>query len=140
MVGVRRLMTKTNIDAVDVVYGLVPGFAAYAAFVSWASSIVRAIRGEEVEEDWRTFVSSGALIAAFTLVSGARAREIASLRGAAVEVHAVARQAAADAKLREERTAESDRRLTRLTKRLVLLAALTLAAAFVTLVVSIVSA
>jgi hypothetical protein len=135
MTFIRRL--KTSIDAIDVYYGLVPAAAAYAAFVSWASVIVRAIKGEEVEPGWRAYVSTGALMAAFTLVSGTRVRENAALRAAAVEMRRVLQEAAEDAKLREERAAERDRRLTRLTKWLVALAGLTLAAAVVTLAGSI---
>ena len=75
-------------------------------------------------------------MAAFTLVSGTRVRENATLRAAAVEMRSVVQEAAEDANLREERMAERDRRLTRLTKWLVALAVLTLAAAVVTLAVS----
>jgi uncharacterized membrane protein YoaK (UPF0700 family) len=132
MTGIRRLMAKTNIDAAEVFYGLMPGFAAHFALESWAQWFVRAIRGEDIEKD-RRFVSSGALIAAFTLTAGARAREIAALRAATVEMRAVLHQAAEDANLRETAAAERDRRLTTLTKWLVLLAALTLGAAIVTL-------
>lgn len=62
------------------------------------------------------------------------------MRGAALEVRELVREAAADAQRREQRAAEQQDRLTRLTKWLVLLAAVTLAAAVVTLVVSIVGA
>jgi len=128
---VRRL--KGSVDAIDLLYGLVPAGAAYATFVTWASVIVRAIRGEEVEPGWRAYVSTAALMASFMLLSGTRVRETAALRGAAVEMHGVIREAAQEAKLRAERAAERDRRLTTLTKWLVLLAALTLAVAIVTL-------
>jgi hypothetical protein len=137
MTRIRRL--KTNVDSVDMFLLLAAG-AGYAAFVSWTSLIVRSIRGEEVEEDWRLFVSSAAVMSAFTLVSGSRIRETAALRAAAVETREIVREAAADAQRREQRAAEQQDRLTRLTKWLVLLAAVTLAAAIVTLVVSIVNA
>jgi hypothetical protein len=124
-------------DSTEIYFGMLPASAFYAAFVTWASLLVRAIRGEDVEPDWRVYASTAAAMATYTITSATRVRETAALRGAAVEMRAVVHQAAEDAKLREQRAAESDRRLTRLTKRLVLLAALTLAAAFVTLVVSI---
>lgn len=139
----RRL--KANVDAVDVWFGLVPGMVGYAAFISWANVIVRAIRGEEAKENWRTFMSTGALIGIWTLTTGARVREMASLRGAAVEMRGLAHEAAAQSEIRDQRAAERDRRASRqqahmlsLTKWLVALAGLTLAAAIVALMVSIV--
>jgi hypothetical protein len=139
----RRL--KANVDAVDVWFGLVPGMVGYAAFISWANVIVRAIRGEEAKENWRTFMSTGALIGIWTLTSGARVREMASLRGAAVEMRGLAHEAAAQSEIRDQQAAERDRHASRqqahmlsLTKWLVALAGLTLAAAIVTLMVSIV--
>lgn len=137
MTRIRRL--KANVDSLDVFLLLVAG-AGYATFVSWASLIVRAIRGENVKEDWRVLVSSAAVMSAFALVSGTRIRETAALRAAAVETRELVREASEDAGRREQRAAEQQGRLTRLTKWLVLLAAVTLAAATVTLVVSIVGA
>ena len=99
---------------------------------------MRAIRGEEVKEDWRVFVSTAAAMSAFALVSGTRVREAAALRSTAVEVHKLVRASAEDAERWDQRAAEQQDRLSALTKRLVLLAALTLAAAVVTLVVAIV--
>lgn len=128
---------KKNMDAVDVLLLLAAG-AGYAAFASWASLIVRAIRGEEVEEDWRLFASTGGLMAAFTVVAGTRIRDTAALRDAAVQTRELVREAAEDAENRDRRAAEQQDRLTRLTKWLVALAALTLAAALVTLGVAIV--
>jgi len=125
-------------DSTEVYFGLLPASAFYAAFVTWASLIVRAIRGEDVEPDWRVYVSTAAAMATFTIVSATRVREIAALRGAAVEMRRVVREAAEDAQRRDQRAAERDRRLNRLTTRLVTLAALTLVAAVVTLAVSIV--
>jgi hypothetical protein len=125
-------------DSIDTYFGLIPASAYFAAFVTWASVIVRAIRGEDVEAGWRVYVSTAAAMAAYTVVSATRFRETAALRGAAVEMHAVVREAAEDAKAREAAAAERDGRLTALTKLLVMLAALTLAAAVVTLVVTIV--
>lgn len=134
-----------NIDAVDVWFGLVPGLIRYAAFVSWADVIARAIRGEAARENWRTRFATGALIAIGTITSGARVREMASLRGAAVEMRGLVRDAAAQAELRDQRAAERDRlasqqqmHMLSLTRWLVALAGLTLAAAIVTLVVAVI--
>lgn len=63
-----------NVDAVDVWFGFVPGLIRYAAFVSWADVIVRAIRGEAARENWRTRFATGALTAIGTITSGARVR------------------------------------------------------------------
>ncbi len=141
----KRLFRRVTagIDAVDVWFGFVPAFARYAAFVSWANVIVRAIRGEEAMENWRTFASTGILISVWTLTSGAKVREMASLRGAAVEMRALVQEANMQSELRDVQADERDQRISRqearmlsLTKWLVLLAGLTLAAAIVTLVVA----
>ena len=57
------------IDATDWFYGFFPGLAMFAAFTSWGSLIVRLLRGEDAEEGWRTFVSSAALLASFSMTS-----------------------------------------------------------------------
>lgn len=143
----RRFLQRLteNIDAVDVWFGLVPGLIRYAAFVSWADVIVRAIRGEEARENWKTRSATGALIGIWTLTSGARVREMASLRSAAVEMRGLAHDATAQAELRDQRVAERNRlasqqqtRMLLLTRWLVALAGLTLAAAIVTLVIAMV--
>jgi hypothetical protein len=129
---------RKNIDAVEVFYGLLPEAAGYMAFVSWASLIVRAIRGEDAKEDWRTFVSSGAFISTRSLVRSGRVRQAEALRDTAAEVRELVREAAEDAKQRDQRAVEQQSRLTTLTKWLVALAGVTLAAAIVTLAVTIV--
>jgi hypothetical protein len=131
---------KTYIDSTDVVFGLLPAAAGYAAFVSWASLIVRAIRGEDVKEDWRVWASTAALMASFVLISGTRVRETAALRSAAVEMRELVGVYAKDAETRDRRAAEQQNRIAALTKALVALAALTLASAVVTLVVALVGA
>lgn len=135
---------KANIDAVDVVFVLM-GSVGHAAFVSWANVIVRAIRGEEARENWRTIASSGMLIGFWALMSGARVREMASLRGAAVEMRGLVHDAAVQSELRDQRAAERDHHASQqqahmlsLTMWLVALAGLTLAAAIVTLIVAMV--
>jgi hypothetical protein len=140
---ITRLMGAANIDSVDVWF-LSVALARYAAFVAWADVIVRAIRGEEAKENWKTLTSSAALIGFSALTSAAEVREFASLRGAAVEMRALVGDAAAEAELRDERAAERDRRVAeqqegmlRLNKRAIILAALTLGAAVVTLAVTI---
>jgi hypothetical protein len=132
-------------DSIELWFGLLPWLTGYAAFVSWADLIVRAIRGEKVKEDWRLFASSGAFIAARTLVSGTHIREAAALRGAAVEMRELVRDATAEAQrrnqlaeARDRRDLERQARLYKLTVWLVALAALTLATAIVALVVSII--
>ncbi len=141
----RRILIRwlrANVDSVDVWFVL-QNVAGYAAFVSWADVIVRAIRREEAEESWRTLSSSAALIAFWTLSSGGRVREMASLRSAAVEMRGFAHEAAVQSELRDQRAAERDRRAAEqqtgmllLNKRLVVLAALTLGAAIVALAVT----
>jgi hypothetical protein len=134
---------KTNVDVVDVWFVL-GGIARYATFVSWANVIVRAIRGEESKEDWRTVASTSLLIGIWTLTSGAKVREMASLRGAAVEMRGLVHEATAQSELRDRQAAERDQhasqqeaRMLSFTRWLVALAGLTLAAAIVTLVVAI---
>jgi hypothetical protein len=134
----RDRLLRAMPDSIDAYFGLIPASAYCAAFMTWASVIVRAIRGEDVEPDWRVYASPAAAMTAYTVVSATHVRETVALRGAAVEMHAVVREAAKDAKAREAAAAERDGRLTALTKLLVLLAALTLAAAVVTLVVTMV--
>jgi hypothetical protein len=138
MKRVQRL--KTSIDSIDLFFGVFPVAAGFAAFVSWASLIVRAIRGEEVKEDWRVVVSTGAAMSTFALVSATRVRELATQRAATVEMRELVREAAADAQHRDQLAAEQQVRLTPLTRWLVALAALTLVAAIVTLVAATVSA
>jgi hypothetical protein len=132
-----------NIDAVDVTFGLLPGVVGYAAFVSWAEVIVRAIRGEEAKGNWKTLTSTGLLISVWTLTSGTRVREMALLRGSAVEMRGLVNDAAAQSELRDQRAAERERQASRqeanmlsLTRLLVTLAGLTLATAIVTLAVA----
>lgn len=91
---------KVNVDSVDVWFGFVPAFARYTAFISWANVIVRAIRGEEAKEDWKTFASTGFLIGVWTLTTGAKFREMASLRGAAVEMRGLMDEAKTQFELR----------------------------------------
>lgn len=129
---------KRYIDSTDLLFGIFPAAAIYAAFVTWAPLIVRANRGEEVKEGWRVVVSTAAAMSAFTLISGTRVRETRAMRDAAVGVRELVRVAAEDAERRDRRAGEQQDHLALLTKWLVALAALTLAAAVVTLVVAIV--
>ena len=70
----------------------------------------------------------GRCMAAYTLRSGAQVRQAEAIRAAVAELREVQREAAEDAKPRDERAAELQQGLNRLTKRLVLLGGLTLAA------------
>lgn len=136
-------MSKANLDAVDILF-LLRGLIGYSAFVSWADVIVRAIRGEASKENLKTFTSSGLLLGFWTLTSGARVREMASLRGAAVELRGLAHDAATQSELRDRQAVEREKAASRqqtlmlaLTKWLVALAALTLAVAIAAIVVAI---
>ncbi len=128
---------KANVDGVDV--GLLAfALSGFAASISWVDKIVRANRGENVKEDWRTTSSTAAFIAFWVLTTGARVRQTEALRSAAVEMRGVMREAAEQADLRDERAAERDRqaakqqeRMLRSTKLLVAFAVLTLAATIV---------
>jgi len=146
MIPEKRLPRRlpANIDAIDVLFVFV-GAARYAAFISWAKVIVRAVRGEEAKEDWRTLAATGVLLGTWALTSGAKVREMAALRGAAVEMRALVHEATVQSEVRDRQATERDQRTSRqearmlcLTKWLLLLAVLTLAAAVVTLVVAIV--
>lgn len=132
----RRL--REHFDAVDV-WTMALTAARYAAFVSWADVIVRAIRGEEAKENWKTSSSTAALMALSALQSASEIREFASLRGAAVEMRQLVDDATTQAELRDRRADERERHglkqqelMLRLTKWLVAFALLTLAAAIVT--------
>jgi hypothetical protein len=72
-------------------------------------------------------------MAAFALNSATRVREASTLRATAFEVRELVRAAAEDAARRDQRAAVQQDRLATLTKWLVMLAGLTLAAALVTL-------
>jgi hypothetical protein len=128
---------KANFDGIDV--GLLAfALSGFAASISWVDKIVRANRGEDVKEDWRTTSSTAAFIAFWVLTTGARIRQTEALRSAAVEMRGVVREAAEQAELRDERAAERDRqavkqqeRMLRSTKLLVAFAVLTLAATVV---------
>jgi hypothetical protein len=127
------------IDSIDFFYGIFPFAAGYMAFVTWTPLIVRAIRGDEVEEGWRLYSATSASMVAYTLKSGAQIRQAEALRAAVADLRDAQREAAEDAKQRDQRAAEQQDGLNRLTQRLVVLAALTLTASFVAVVVAIVS-
>jgi hypothetical protein len=78
--GPQRILRwlKSNVDGVDALT-LSLSLAHYAAFVAWVDVIVRAIRGEDSKENWRTFSSSGVLIGLSALRSGTEIREFLTL-------------------------------------------------------------
>jgi hypothetical protein len=127
------------IDSIDFFYGIFPFAAGYMAFVTWTPLIVRAIRGEEVEEGWRLYTATSASMAAYTLKSGAQIRQAEALRATVAELREAQHEAAEDARQRDQRAAAEQDRLNRLTQRLVVLAALTLTASLVAVVIAIVS-
>ncbi len=136
---------RTNIHPTEVWFFCF-AMVRFAAFTAWGNLIVRLIRGEDAKEDWRTLSSAAALITFTTLTSAGETREFATLRGAAVEMRRLIGDAEAEAELRDQRASARDRenaeqqtRTLQLTKWLVALATVTLAAALVTLGVTIAS-
>jgi len=128
---------KANVDSVEMWF-LALAMSGFAASISWIDKIVRANRGEDVKEDWRTTSSTAAFITFWVLTTGARVRQTEALRGAAVELRGLVQDAAAQAELRDQRAAERDRRageqqerMLRSTKLLVAFAVLTLVATIV---------
>jgi hypothetical protein len=128
---------KANIDGVDM-WLLALAMSGVAASISWVDKVVRANRGEDVKEDWRTTSSTSAFIAFWVLTAGSRLRQTEALRSAAVEMRGLASDAAEQTELRDQRAAERDRRaaeqqerMLRSTKLLVAFAVLTLAATIV---------
>ena len=143
MAPIRRLSQlirelRSSIDAFDVLFGLFPWMAAYIAFVTWASKIVNAIRGEEVIDDWRTTFATVAFIAARSIGSAAEVRGNVALHESVVEMRELLREAAADAEARDRRAAEREAKLFSVTVKMAWVAGFTLLAAIVTLVVTIV--
>ena len=130
--------TRKYFDGFDLVVGFLPWFAGYVAFVVWARLIVRAIRGEEVVQEWTTDVATALFIAAGALVSAARVRNSVSIHGTVVEARELLRDTKADADRRSESAAVRDDKMYRLTTRMAWVAGLTLAAAVVTLAVAVV--
>jgi hypothetical protein len=131
---------KSNVDAREVWFFSL-AIVRYAAFVAWAEVIVRAVRGEDAEDNWKTLTSSAALITFSTLTSAAEGREFAAIRGSTVEMRQLVDDAGARAGVRDQlaterdrRAAEQQERMLRFTKWLVGFAVLTLAAAIATLV------
>jgi hypothetical protein len=134
---------KANLDP-SVLWFVLHAFASFTAFFTWQDEIVRAIKGEEAKDEWKTNMPTSLLIVFWTLTSAGRAKEIASLREAAVEMRGIAHDATEQAELREQRAAERDRRAAEqqermllYNKRAIILATLTLTAAIVTLAVAI---
>jgi hypothetical protein len=138
-----RLRLPAYLDGIDLLF-FFAGLARYATFVSWANVIVRAIRGEEAKENCRTLASTGLFLGTWVLTSSAKVREMASLRGAAVEMRGLVHEATLQSELRDRQASERDQRASRqearmlsLTKWLLFLAGLTLVAAIATLVMAI---
>jgi hypothetical protein len=146
-----------DIDVFDLVFGFGPWMAAYAAFVTWLNLIVRAVRGEDVEQDRRTTYATAAFIGARAIYSATHTRETVGLHNSVVELRELQREAAKDAEARDKRmrellqqaaadaearetrgAADRERNLYKINVAMAVLAGLTLAAAIVTLVVTIV--
>jgi hypothetical protein len=133
-----KALGQAKPDSVEMFYGFLPAMAGYAAFVMWAGLIVRAIRGEPAREDWRVLLASTLFLATRTLVSGTHVRESLALRASVVEMRGLLSEGAQAAERRDQRDAERSERLRKLTIALVALAGMTLAAAIVTLIVTVV--
>jgi hypothetical protein len=127
---------RSSFDGFDFFFGLVPWMAAYAAFVSWATVIVRAIRGEAVTEDWRAVVSTAAYIGARAMADATEVRESFALRGSVAELRELLRDAARDAEERDRRAAQRERRVYRITVAMAVLAGFTLLAAIGSVIVA----
>lgn len=136
-------------DGVDWLFGLIPGLFGYAAFVAWADVIVRALRGEDVSENWKTLVGSASYVGSRAMVSSTNVRASFALNEAVSETRQLLREAADEAEARDERMREflrqaaadadaRDRRAAEREDKLYRVAALTLMAAIVTLVVTII--
>lgn len=138
-----------------MLFGLIPGAAAYAAFVAWTDVIVRALKGEDASENWKTLVGSAAYMGSRAMVSSTNFRASVALNEAVAETGQSLREVAADAEARDERTremlqravadaearekraAEREGRLYKVTLTMAWVAGLTLLAAIVTLGVTI---
>jgi hypothetical protein len=131
---------KSNVDAFDVWFGLLPWLTGFAMAVSWAKLIVRALRGEAVKEDWRVTYSTAAFIAVRAMADASGPRESAALRDSVTEMRGLLRDAAQDAEERDKRAATRDRRLYRTTVAMAVLAGFTLLAAIGSVIVAFIHA
>lgn len=143
--------TRASIDSFDVFFGLLPLATSYAAFIAWANLIVRAIRGEEVEQDWRASGASAAHIAMRSLVAATEVRESVALRQAVgdtrqavsdthravSDTRQLVHEIALDAVERDRRAEERQDQLYKVQLTMAWVAGLTLIAAIVTLAVAI---
>lgn len=131
---------RTYVDSFDVFFGYIPWFAGYLAFVVWARLIVRALRGEKAVQDWTTDIATAFFIGVGAVVSAARVRTAVSLHTSVTETRELLKDAAADAARQDQAGAKRDDRVYRVTVTMAWVAGLTLAAAIVTLTVTIVNA
>lgn len=142
---------RATFDSFDIFFGLLPLMASYAAFVCWAKLIVRAIRGEEVQEDWRVTVATAAHIGIRALVAATEVRESVALRQAVGETslaishthqsvsdtRQLLNDIAVDATNRDHQSRKQQDQLYKVTLAMAWVAGFTLLAAIVTLVVAI---
>lgn len=129
---------RSLVDGFDVVFGLLPWLAGYGTFVIWARVIVGAIRGEEVSHSWSTDAITALFIAAGSLASAARVRAGVALHDSVAELREAAQEASEEAERRDARAAARDAQLYRVTVKMAWVAGLTLAAAILTLIVTLV--
>jgi hypothetical protein len=134
----------SNVDAIDVLFGLLPAGMTMIVMVLWGRLLARSIRGDAPRTiPLGTSVASGLAIASWSFVSGTRVRWNVALRQSIVVLRTLGQEQAEEATLRDRRDIARDERdharndqLFRINIGLLILAALTLAAAIVTLVVS----
>lgn len=93
-------------DGVDWLFGLIPGLFGYAAFVAWADVIVRALRGEDASENWKTLVGSAGYIGSRAMVSSTNVHASFVLNEAISETRQLLREAAEEAEARDQRVRE----------------------------------
>jgi len=137
MTQVRKVLEDVKPDGFEIL-AVASRLTGYMAFVSWANLIVRAVKGEAVEDGWRVWLSSAAYVGTSAFLAAMQLRAGVGTHATTAEARGMMRQAATDAEQREQRDAARDGRLYRVNTAMAILAGVTLAAAIVTLVVTLV--
>jgi hypothetical protein len=129
---------RSSIDSFDIVFGLLPGVTGYAVAASWTTALLRGIRGEHrAADERRLMIASAAHIASRAVASATQVRGDVSMERSVTEMRALLHDAAREAEERDRRAAERDERAHGINVAMAWVAGLTLAAAIVTLVVTI---
>ncbi len=125
-------------DGFDAIFGLFLWFSTFLALVSWASMIVRALRGENVKQGCKEDITAALAIAAWSMASASH------FRAAAISTESVAEMRSTVYKMnvafieRDERATKRDDRIARLTRAMLWIAGVTLAVSIIALVGSLV--